>query len=54
VRSALGVFRGETALHLRGRCTADPAGHAGSAAAPFLPVPAAAPPGAALSRDDWR
>jgi NADH:ubiquinone oxidoreductase subunit F (NADH-binding) len=51
VRSALGVFRGETKLHLRGRCTADPAGHAGSAAAPFLPVPAA---GAALSRDDWR
>ncbi len=50
VRSALGVFRGEVELHLRGRCTT---GAGGPAAAPFLPLPAG-PPAGAPSRDDWR
>ena len=55
VHSALGVFRGEIALHLRGRCAADRAGAAGLGAAPFLPVPEQADqPGMPPPRNDWR
>ena len=55
VRSALGVFRGEIALHGRGRCAAGRPGGGGPGAAPFLPVPEpSGPPGTPLPRNDWR